>query len=152
MNPGCNLIASPFNTSQARFKEFGDVSLSGTIKVYKVFTKVGWGPGLKRKLCLGPTGVINCTSLSTLSFWMSFFPGAFGYNILASSPLNTPRLKTCLSSWQPPTSWDSCCKSIMDSRWDRASSLDFSIHNQGTTIKYAPRGVCHASQSTGLCL
>lgn len=40
----------------------------------------------------------------------------------------------------------------MDSRWDRASSLDFSIHNQGTTIKHAPPGVCHAAQSMGLCL
>ena len=46
MNHGCNLIASPFNTFQARFKEFGDVGLSSTLKVYKVFTKVGQGPWL----------------------------------------------------------------------------------------------------------
>ena len=50
MNHGCNLIVSPFNTFQPRFKEFGDVGLSSTLKVYKVFTKVGWGPWLKRKL------------------------------------------------------------------------------------------------------
>ena len=67
-NHGCNLIVSPFNTFQARFKEFGGVGLSSTRKVYKVFTKVGRGPWLKRKVCLGPMGVINCTPLSTLSF------------------------------------------------------------------------------------
>ena len=39
MNHGCNLIVSPFNTFQARFKELGDVDLSSTLKVYKVFTK-----------------------------------------------------------------------------------------------------------------
>ena len=65
MNHGCNLIVSPFNTFQARFKEFGDVGLSSTFKVYKVFTKVGQA---KRRLCLGPAGVINCTPLSALSF------------------------------------------------------------------------------------
>ena len=28
MNHGCNLIVSPFNIFQAKFKEFGDVGLS----------------------------------------------------------------------------------------------------------------------------
>ena len=37
----------------------------------------------KRRLCLGPTGVINCTPLSMLSFWVSLFPGTRGYDILA---------------------------------------------------------------------
>ena len=68
MNHGCNLIVSPFNSFQARVKEFGDVVLSSTLKVYKVFTKAGWGPWLNRKPCLGPASVINCTPLSTLSF------------------------------------------------------------------------------------
>ena len=68
MNHGCNLIVSPFNIFQAKLKEFGDVGLSGTLKVNKVFTEVGWGPWLKRKLCLRPTCVINCTPVSTLSF------------------------------------------------------------------------------------
>ena len=67
-NHGCNLIVSPFNTFQARFKEFGDMGLSSALKVYKVFTKVGKSPWLKRKLCLRPAGIINCTPLSTLSF------------------------------------------------------------------------------------
>ena len=44
MNHGCNLIVSPFNTVQARVKEFGDVGLSSTFKIYKVFTKVDQGP------------------------------------------------------------------------------------------------------------
>ena len=54
MNQGCNLILSPFNTFQARFKEFRDVGLSSTLKVYKVFTKVGWGPLLRGDSALGP--------------------------------------------------------------------------------------------------
>ena len=71
MNHGYNLTVSPFNTFQVRFKEFGDVGLSSALKVYKVFTKVRRGPWLKRKLYLGPTGVINCSE---------FLSGAFGYN------------------------------------------------------------------------
>ena len=43
INHGFNLIISPFNIFQARFKEFGDVGLSSTLKVCKVFTKVGRG-------------------------------------------------------------------------------------------------------------
>ena len=54
MNHGCNLIVSPFNTFQARFKESGDAGLSRTLKVYKVFTKVGWGPWLRGDSALGP--------------------------------------------------------------------------------------------------
>ena len=53
MNHGCSLIVSPFNTSQARFKEFGDMGLSSTFKVYKVFTKVGRGPWLRGDSALG---------------------------------------------------------------------------------------------------
>ena len=34
----------------------------------------------KRRLCLGPASVIDCTPLSTLSFWVSVFPGMHGYN------------------------------------------------------------------------
>ena len=34
----------------------------------------------KRRLCLGPACVINCTPLSALSFWVSLFPGTHGYN------------------------------------------------------------------------
>ena len=44
MNHSCNLTVSPFHTFQAKFKEFGDVGLSSTLEVYKVFTEVGWGP------------------------------------------------------------------------------------------------------------
>ena len=51
MNHGCNLIVSPFNTFQARFKEFGDVGLSS---ILKDFTKVGQGPWLRGDSALGP--------------------------------------------------------------------------------------------------
>ena len=41
-----------------------------------------WSESLaRRRLCLGPTGIINCTPLSALSFWVSLFPGTRGYNI-----------------------------------------------------------------------
>ena len=53
-NHGCNLIVSPFNTFQARFKEFGGVGLSSTLKVYKVFTKFGQGHWLRGDSALGP--------------------------------------------------------------------------------------------------
>ena len=39
---------------------------------------------VKRILCLGLAGIINCTPLSTLSFWVSLFPRMCGYNILTS--------------------------------------------------------------------
>ena len=45
MNHGFNLIIRPFNIFQARFNEFGDVGLSSTPKVYKVFTKSVRVPG-----------------------------------------------------------------------------------------------------------
>lgn len=54
MTHGCNLIVFPFNTFQARVKEFGAVGLSSTLKIYKVFTKVGRSPWLKRRLRLRP--------------------------------------------------------------------------------------------------
>ena len=52
-----------------------------TLRVYKVFTEMDQGLWLKKKLCLGPAGVIKCTRLSTLSFGVSLLPGTFGYNI-----------------------------------------------------------------------
>ena len=53
VNHGCNLIVSPFKTFQARFKKFGVVGLSSTLKVYKVFTKVGQSPWLRGDSALG---------------------------------------------------------------------------------------------------
>ena len=46
----------------------------------KDFHKCWLGSLAKRRLCLGPTGVINCTPASALSFWVSLFPGKHGYN------------------------------------------------------------------------
>ena len=64
----CLAVVCDLHGYQARFKEFGDVSLSSTLKVYKVFTKFGRGPCIKRILCLGPASVINFIPLSMLSF------------------------------------------------------------------------------------
>ena len=47
---------------------------------YKIFSQMLVGSLAKRRLCLGPAGVINCTPLSALSFWVSLFPGTRGYN------------------------------------------------------------------------
>ena len=38
----------------------------------------------KRRLCLGLAGVINCTPLSAVSFWVCVFPRTSGYNRRAS--------------------------------------------------------------------
>ena len=46
----------------------------------KGFHKCWSGSLAKRKLCPGPTGVINCTPLSALSFQVSLFPRKHGYN------------------------------------------------------------------------
>ena len=54
VNHGCDLTVSPFNTFQARFKDSGDVGLSNTPKVYKVFTKVARGSWLRGDSALGP--------------------------------------------------------------------------------------------------
>ena len=46
----------------------------------KDFHKCWSGSLAKRRLCLGPAGVINCTPLSALSFSVSLFPRKHGYN------------------------------------------------------------------------
>ena len=56
-----------------------------TLRLYKVFTKTGRGPWLRGD-CLGPAGVINCTPLSALSFWVSLFPSTCGYNSSTNLP------------------------------------------------------------------
>ena len=44
-----------------------------------------WSGSLaNRRLCLGPTRVINCTSLSASSFWASLFPRMHGCNKLVA--------------------------------------------------------------------
>ena len=50
-----------------------------TLSLYKLFTKK-LGSLAKRRPRLGPVGVINCTPLSTLTFWVSLFPRTHGFN------------------------------------------------------------------------
>ena len=78
--------------SRLGLRNLGMWAWARTLKVYKVFTKVGWGPWLNRKLCLGPAGVINCTPRSTLSFWVSLFPRAFSYNKNSCKSTERPHL------------------------------------------------------------
>ena len=90
----------PLTFSRLGLRNFGVGSWAHTLKVYKVFTKVGQGPWLKRKRCLGPAGVINCTPLYALSFWVSLFPGVFGYNNIFL-PFYTVHgvLTACILEW-----------------------------------------------------
>ena len=80
MNHGLTLIVSFFSFVQTTFRDFGSWVWAHRLRVYKVFTKTDLGSLMKRRLCLGPAGVINCTPLPALSFWVSLFPGTRGYN------------------------------------------------------------------------
>ena len=68
MNNGLTLMVSFFSFVQTSFREFGEVGLARTLRVYKVFRKNWLGSLAKRRLCLGPADVMNCTPLSALSF------------------------------------------------------------------------------------
>ena len=61
-------------------KEFGVVGSDTYTWGIKDFHKCWSGSLAKKRCCLGPAGVINCTSLSALSIWVSFFPRMRGYN------------------------------------------------------------------------
>ena len=75
MNHGLTLIVSFFSFVQTSFREFGEVGWARTRREHN------WSGSLaKGKCCLGPAGVINCTPLSALSFWVSLFPRTCGYN------------------------------------------------------------------------
>ena len=55
----------------------------------KDYHKCWSGSLAKRRHCLGPTSVINCTPLSALSFWVSLFPGEHGYNIFTNAKVSS---------------------------------------------------------------
>ena len=80
MNHGLTLIVSFSSFVQTSSREFGEVGLGTYTWGIKGFHKNWSGSLAKRRLCLGPTGVINCTSLPASSFWVSLFPGTCGYN------------------------------------------------------------------------
>ena len=71
------------------------------------FHKNWLGSLAKRRLCLGPAGVIICTALSALSFWMSFFPGMRGYNMTRWRALWPGSLTPLilLKGWKGPVRW-----------------------------------------------
>ena len=58
-----------------------------TLRVYKVSTKTGQGSLAKRRLRLRPAGIINCTPLSALSFWVCF-PERVAATPLPNSPFS----------------------------------------------------------------
>ena len=66
MNDG--VIGIVLSSVYVSLKEFGVVGSDTYTWVIKDFHKC-WSVSLaKRRLCLGPAGVINCTPLSALSF------------------------------------------------------------------------------------
>ena len=65
--------------------------------VYNVIKKNCLGALAKRRLCLGPAGVMNCPPLSAL-FWVSLFPRTHGYNIWCTG-WETPHLEETSPIW-----------------------------------------------------
>jgi len=70
MNDG--VIGIVFSLVYVSLKEFGVVGSDTYTWGIKDFHKCWSGSLAKRRLCLGPAGVINCTPLSALSFWVCF--------------------------------------------------------------------------------
>ena len=80
MNDGVIVIVFTLPLFYVGLKEIGVVGSDTYTRGIKDFHKCWSGSLAKRRLCLGPAGVINCTPLSALSFWVSLFPGMRGYN------------------------------------------------------------------------
>ena len=66
MNDG--VIGTVFSLVYVSLKEFGVVGSDTYTLGIKDFHKCWPGSLAKRRLCLGPTGVIHCIPLSALSF------------------------------------------------------------------------------------
>ena len=66
MNDG--VIGIVFSLVYVSLKEFGMVGSETYTWGIKDFPKCWSGSLARRRLCLGPAGVINCTSLFALSF------------------------------------------------------------------------------------
>ena len=82
MNDG--VIGIVFSLVYVSLKEFGVVGSDTYTWGIKDFHKCWSGSLAKRRLCLGPAGVINCTPLSALSFSVSLFPRTRGYNTVTT--------------------------------------------------------------------
>ena len=81
----------------------GVVGLDTYTRGIKDFHKCWSGSLAKRRLCLGPASVINCTALSALSFWVSLFPRMCGYNIMINATIITwPQDEKNWLVWKDP--------------------------------------------------
>ena len=56
MSHRLTLIVSFFSFVQTSFREFGEMGLSRTLRVYEAFRKTGQGPWLRGDSALGPPG------------------------------------------------------------------------------------------------
>ena len=97
MNDGVTVIVFTLPLFYVNFKEIGVVGSGAYTWGIKDFHKFWSGSLAKRRLCLGPTDVINCTPLSALSFWVSLFPGTRGYNKASKMKLHSHHgcVQTC---------------------------------------------------------
>ena len=104
-----------------------------TLRVYKVSTKTGRGSLAKRRLCLGPVGVINCTPLSALS-WVNLFPRKRGYNKLCII-VKWGRSASDLKVWPGcyPTSYITFTNA---KNWGLENLIVFSIFTQATVYRH----------------
>ena len=68
MNHDCNLFVSLSNIFPSRLEKFGDVGLGMYTSGIKGHRHKDQSRSLAKEETLGPSGVINCTPLSTLSF------------------------------------------------------------------------------------
>ena len=73
------VIGVVFSLVDVSLKEFGVVGSDMYTWGIKDFHKCWSGSLAKRRLCLGPTGVINCSTICIVL--LSLFPGTRGYNM-----------------------------------------------------------------------
>ena len=92
------VIGIVFSLVYVSLKEFGVVGSDTYPWGIKDFHKCWLGSLAKRRLCLGPAGVINCTPLSALSFWVSLFPRTRGCNKF-SSVQSASRVRLFVTPW-----------------------------------------------------
>ena len=98
-----------------------------------------WSESLaKRRLCLGPADVINCTPLSALSFWVSLFPGMRGYNEMANALIVVHVLSQLCPTVCDPVDCIPCMGGWMVDGWWDGGWMDGWINRMGSmhTVVY----------------
>ena len=127
MNDGGIVIVFTLPLFYVSIKEIGVVGSDMYTWGIKYFHKC-WSESLaKRRLCFGRTGVINCTPLSALSFWVSLFPGMHGYNICHMGR-KTPHFEETGFIWGHP---EALGLNLLEGRRYLAPMEEFSLSTPG---------------------